>query len=420
MSEHPVSKQPSLGSCRRPLPQRLSALVLVGSFLLWATRRGFITTWVASFAALALLITPAARAGEVSAASSRIVPSASVLDRNTRPSEPVQGLLPLAAIAVVGLVAVQPLRSAKGKGRRGHRAATALVALAALALLGAPAFADGDKASPEPKSEVQHFRSGCKKIKVECFSPAAAGKHPALILLPAVDGIDGDNAAMYRTIATSYARKGYVVLLVHYFDRTGAAKTDVEGYRKLFVPYFQQKVHKDEEVKKIQALLGKWARVVRDAVAYARGRDDVDGKRVGLAGFSLGGTVALAAATQHDLKLAALVECFGTLPHEMRPGVTKLPATLILHGEEDDVVPPEEAYILIGLMSLNRLPYEAEVYKRVGHMFFLGKVFQWKAVAQANERVTEFLRVNLKEPKAIAALNSPETAPRSSAASTAR
>ena len=37
---------------------------------------------------------------------------------------------------------------------------------------------------------------------------------------------------------SAYARKGNAVLVVHYHDRTGADKKDVEEYRELFVGYF--------------------------------------------------------------------------------------------------------------------------------------------------------------------------------------
>jgi hypothetical protein len=38
-----------------------------------------------------------------------------------------------------------------------------------------------------------------------------------------VDGVEADGL-LYRQQATKYAGKGYVVLLVHYFDRTGGTK----------------------------------------------------------------------------------------------------------------------------------------------------------------------------------------------------
>jgi carboxymethylenebutenolidase len=270
-------------------------------------------------------------------------------------------------------------------------------ALAALALLTAPAFAEPPRAEAEAKPEVKHFQSARKDIGADYFAPTAPGKYPVLVALPAVDGIDGDGGGPYRGAAQAAAARGYVVLLVHYFDRTGTAKKDVEGYRELFCNYFRRDEHKAEDLKRMKSLSDEWTEVVCDAVAYARTLPNVDGERVGLVGFSLGGTLALMAAARHDLKLAALVEFFGALPRELRPDLKKLPPTLVIHGDEDKVVPVEEAYVLVGLLSVRKLTCEAEVYPGVGHMFFKdGKTRQDLDRVKAALRTADFLDKHLK------------------------
>jgi dienelactone hydrolase len=209
--------------------------------------------------------------------------------------------------------------------------------LAALAILGGPASAQADKSDDGPKPEVKHFLSGGQEIAVECFAPARAGEHSVLVTLHAVGGADGDDARPYHSVARMYTEQGYVIHLVHYFDRTEATRKDVVGYRELFVNHFQSKGPRAEDLKRIKAL------------------SDVDGERVALVGFSLGGGPALAAAARPEPKVAAVVEFFGTLPQELRPGLEKLPPTLIFHGEQDKVVPVDEAYALIGLLAA-RLP----------------------------------------------------------------
>jgi carboxymethylenebutenolidase len=372
---------------------------MAGSFLLWVARRGVFTTWVAAFAAVAVLLPSTARASETGAGRSRMPPVLPGVTQITHAPEPVQYIFQLAALAAGGLLAAHAARVVTGRPGSGRRVTAAL---ATLTLLGAPAFAGGDKAGPEPKPEMRHFTSGGKEVAVECFAPTSGGQHPAVVVLHAVDGIDGDCARRYRGLAQDYAARGYVFLLVHYYDRTGAAKTDLQGYRDLFVGYYQRREHKAEDLRRMRALLGEWAEVVRDAVAYARGRPDVDGQRVGLVGFSMGATVALAAATRYDLKLAALAEFFGTLPQEPRPDPKKLPPTLVIHGEEDTVVPVEQAYLLVGLLAVRQRAYEAEVYPGVGHMFSRdGKETQWAPLLAAQRRTNDFLGKHLK-PAAIA------------------
>jgi carboxymethylenebutenolidase len=285
---------------------------------------------------------------------------------------------------------------------RGRRIGRGLITLAALALLGGPAVAGVVKSDVESKPETKHFFSGGKKITADYFAPAGGGKHPVLIALHAVDGIDDPLAQLYHSAARACAGRGYVVLLVHYFDRTGAGKKDVEEYRKLFIDYFQRKEHTPEQVKRVKALTGQWTEVVRDAVGYGRALGNVDGERVGLVGFSLGATLALAAATKYDLKLAALVELFGTLPRERRADVKKLPPTLVIHGEEDKIVPADEAYSLIGRLAARRLPYEAEVYAGTAHMFSPDeKAMQWPSFFAAQRRTNDFLDKHLR-PAAVA------------------
>jgi dienelactone hydrolase len=271
------------------------------------------------------------------------------------------------------------------------------MALATLALLATPVAVGAEKSGDGPKPEMKHFPSGGKEIAAEYFAPTGKGKHPVLIALHAVDGIDGPLGQIYHVEARDYAGRGYVVLLVHYFDRTGAEKKHVEGYRDLFVKYFQRKEHAAEEAGRIKDLIGQWTKVVRDAVEFARTLTNVDGERVGLVGFSLGATLALAAAIDYDLKLAALVELFGTLAPEKRAGLQKLPATLIIHGERDKVIPADEVFVLIGRLAEREMKYAAKVYEDSDHMFLMGiKDVQVKPLLDARQRISKFLDEQVK------------------------
>ena len=387
MGTYAMIRQLRAGWERRPCCGRRAV-----RFLLRAARKGFFNAWPIGLAGLALLIATAAHGAE---------PAENAGFRSGEPitvglSEPVRGVLQLGAIAGLALLVAHLARTEESRGRR--RVGRGLITLAGLALVARPALAGAEQSDDGPKSEVKHFTSGGKKIAVEYFAPAAAGKHPVLVTLHAVDGIAGALAPMYRIIARDYAGQGYVVLLVHYFDRTGAGKKDVDEYRELFVNYFRRKEHTDEQLKQIKELSGQWTAVVRDAVAFARALGNVDGERVGLVGFSLGATMALAAAAEHDLKAAALVEMFGALPPEMRPGLKKLPPTLVIHGEDDGIVPADEAYSLIGRLVAEGRPCEAAVYPGVGHMFFRdGKGVQLAQLLTAKQRVSEFLGRHLTQ-----------------------
>ena len=273
-----------------------------------------------------------------------------------------------------------------------------LAALAALVLLVAPAFAEPEKEGGKPKVETATFKSGGKSVAVEYSKPTKPGKHPAVVLLHAVDGIDATWGPLYRDLAAEYAGRGYVVVLVHYFDRTDPDKKERAGYRDLFVNHFNRKETPRKEQERMTALFGAWGEAVRDAVAYARSRPEVDRDRVGLVGFSLGASLALAAAAEHDLKLACLVELFGALPHEHRGRVRELPPTLVIHGDADAVVPVEEAYLLAGLLVARKQRPEVEVLAGAEHMFLKdGKALQRWPLAVAKMKVDAFLTLHLGE-----------------------
>jgi carboxymethylenebutenolidase len=245
-----------------------------------------------------------------------------------------------------------------------------LVAFAALTLLAARA-----KAEPDPKA-VDTFTAGGKSIPVERFTPKARGKHPAVLLLHGSDSLQA-TGSLYRSNAAALANQGYVVLLVHYLDRTEVAQVNPKALRE-----------KD---------LAAYLDTVRQAVLYARRQPGVDPERVGVVGVSLGACLGLAAAAQQDLKTAAVVDLFGGLPEKYRKTVRSLPPTLILHGDADKVVPVEEAYALCGFMVANRFPCEIEIYRDLGHCFLDGQgTIQLDKALDAQCRAIAFLKKHLK------------------------
>jgi carboxymethylenebutenolidase len=270
-----------------------------------------------------------------------------------------------------------------------------LTALAALALLTASLRAQEKEG--EPKVEVNEFTSGGKTVAVEVSAPPKPGKYPALVLLHAVDGIEGEWTVLYRTLSKEYASRGYVVVLAHLFDRTDPKKTDRAAYRTLFVNHILGKELGENEAKRRKELFGEWVECARDAVAYARSRPDVNGERVALVGFSLGGCLALSAATEHELKLAALVEVCGALPVEYRSQVKRMPPTLLLHGDADKVIPVEQAYLIAGLFLARKQSPEIEIIAGAEHMFLKdGKEPQKLALLVAKMRADAFLEKHLK------------------------
>jgi carboxymethylenebutenolidase len=125
---------------------------------------------------------------------------------------------------------------------------------------------------------------------------------------------------------------------------------------------------------------------------------NVDAKRIGLVGFSLGAYLALAAAAEKDLRIAAVVDFFGGMPRPLGSRVKFLPPVLVLHGEQDRVVPIGEAQRLTDLLDAHEVTHEVKVYPDVGHVFGdNGGGFAWRAALDAELCTRAFLAKHLQQ-----------------------
>jgi dienelactone hydrolase len=207
----------------------------------------------------------------------------------------------------------------------------------------------GGMDEPEPAMIVESmskFESKGKSIAVETFEPKAPGQYPAIVILYGSGGMD-IGGPVFRGLARELARRGYVALLPHYFDRTGTKISDPATSAKHFK---------------------EWMETIGDAVTFVAGRPAVDRERIGLLGFSLGAYLSLSNAT-FDPRVKAVVEFFGGLPPALEDRADKLPPTLILHGDADPIVPVKEAHRLESLLKDRKVPYELHIYKGAGHAF---------------------------------------------------
>ncbi len=77
---------------------------------------------------------------------------------------------------------------------------------------------------PEPVREsTDSFASGGRRVRVDRFEPAAAGRRPAALLLHGSDGVRY-RGELYRGVARGLASDGHPALLVRYSDSTGGPR----------------------------------------------------------------------------------------------------------------------------------------------------------------------------------------------------
>jgi dienelactone hydrolase len=261
----------------------------------------------------------------------------------------------------------------------------ALVGLVLLTLL------SGTAPAAEPAAETT-FLSGGKTIRVERFEPTRAGKFPAVVFLYGVDGLHAGNEAIFRGAARTAASRGFVVLLVHYLDRTGTAERDASALMRLF----QERLRNPEADGKEQQALRKnfdaWEATVRDAVTHARSHAKVDGDRVALVGYSLGGFLAASVAADPQQRISAVVTLFGGIPGDRAATLKHFPPALVVSADQDKVVPVKESYHLLGLLRAKKLPCaEPAIYEGVGHGFTRNGQLDPLCALEAQARVSQFL-----------------------------
>jgi carboxymethylenebutenolidase len=175
-----------------------------------------------------------------------------------------------------------------------------------------------------------------------------------------------------------------------------AALADRGGFRVL-VPDFYDGVATTDSADAsalMRSLTDDDARGILDA-AIGSGLDE-GSPRVGLVGFSMGGSIALRAAQRGDSD--AVVAYYATLTGD-DPGI--LPCPVLLHLAETDEFPPGgEPDAFVQRLRDNGTPVTSHTYLGTGHSFAnasLTEKVDGRAAALAFARTVVFLEARLSE-----------------------
>ena len=213
---------------------------------------------------------------------------------------------------------------------------------------------------------LERFPAGGKDIRIETFADPAGQDAPSIIVLHGSTGVEFANRFI-ANLAQSFAAQGFVVHLVHYFDRTGTHFAD------------------DATIKRSS---GEWLQTVHDAVSFIRKKRPR--AAIGFFGYSLGGYL-VAAESVSNRQISAAVVLSGGLEGSAQSVKHAVPM-LILHGNVDQRVPVSEARRLEAALTRAGHPPEVHIYPREGHIMSLS------TYADVVQRSAAFLRTHLRKP----------------------
>jgi dienelactone hydrolase len=150
-------------------------------------------------------------------------------------------------------------------------------------------------------------------MTAELFKRSATAPAALVVIAYGTDGKKDPWTDMMRAYAEDLAKDGVFALMPDYFARTASP-------------------HGGGAADHIAAKHDEWAAALVDTVAFARTLPGVDGARIGMLGFSLGGYLCLRARAAAKPK--ALVEYFAPMFEGVgAPG--SVPHVQIHHGTQD-------------------------------------------------------------------------------------
>lgn len=200
-----------------------------------------------------------------------------------------------------------------------------------------------------PRSETVQFTSDATAITAFLARPDAAVAAPAVMILHEWWGLNDH----IKEIARRFANEGYAALAPDLYSRLGS------------------KVTKDsqEAANLMGALSSQLAlRDLNAATAYLKQQPFVDGLRIGVVGFSMGGTFALTQVC-HNSDLKAVAVFYGKVPPIESLDYLLCPV-LYHYGEQDGWVTKQEVDRLRQGLAQHGKPGEVVVYPNGRHAFF--------------------------------------------------
>jgi len=186
---------------------------------------------------------------------------------------------------------------------------------------------------------------------VRCYSAPGDDPRPVVVLLHGASGFT-PFARHYESHAEVLVAHGLRVCAVLYYsaeDATVIADRNRADRAGLFQRRFMD-----------------WLVTIRRAIDHLASLPTSEPGAIGVLGFSQGAYLAVAVAGTHP-GVKALAEFYGGFPFALESQISRLPATLIVHGEADTVIPVQEAHAMEAIARARATTYAIKLYPGAGH-----------------------------------------------------
>jgi carboxymethylenebutenolidase len=210
-----------------------------------------------------------------------------------------------------------------------------------------------------------------RQVQVTFFPAPGLGPRASVMMLHGAAGFDRQ-IADYDRYASALANSGFDAYLVNY--------------------------RSDDDMKRLatgenvfEARIGDWANLVDDLADYLKGQKNATGK-VGLIGFSDGGTLTTAASAR-DKNITAAVVYYGMDSENVGIEEKRFPPMLLLHGDADTTITWMNSELLAQHVKALHAPVEFVLYPGEKHGF--GAETTTKHGGDALKRTLTFLHQNL-------------------------